>query len=86
MPHEPADPKRLPNIKSEITYLGVGIKPKSRVQVNGRDPTYFVLHTRDEMLSLQNMSANTIVYVSGTKETFVFSVSRNLWMLVDINC
>ena len=86
MDPEPAPKKRLPNIISMITYLGLGVKPKSKVSVRGDDPTYFVLRTKDEMLDLQEISANTIVEVSESKDTFIFSVSRKLWMLVDLNC
>ena len=81
------DPKKkLPSIISKITYLGIGVKPKSKVSIKGDDPTYFVLKTKDEMLNLQEISVNTIVEVSESKDTFIFSVSRKLWMLVDLNC
>jgi len=80
------DPKRLPNIISKITYLGIGIKPKNKVSLEGDDPTYLTLKTKDEMISLRVASANTIIHVLDIDKTYMFSPGRNLWMLVEVNC
>ena len=79
------NPKKR-NIISKITYLGVGIKPKNGVEIEGAAPTYLVLKTKDEMISLQRISFNTIVFVEDINQTFIFSNSRKLWMLIRTNC